>query len=388
MLPELLSHSKDLKALLDEGFEISTNQGYALMGHIPYLNNTGQICYGTLVSTLTTAGQITAKPDNHVIYFQGEFPCNKDGSPIKAIEYTSATQTVGNGIVVNFGFSNKLPRDFADYYEKFTSYYNVISGPARSLDNSVTGQTYKITESYEEPVFNYDDTNSNRAGICFLTRKLRHKKIGIIGMGGTGSYVLDLVAKTPVAEIHLYDGDEFYNHNAFRAPGAASIETLNGRPMKTDYFAAIYLSMHRNVISHPSYLSKDQLLNLADLDFVFLSVDAGPAKKDIIEALLASKTPFIDTGLGVTLGDDSLTGSIRVTTATENKTDHISKHISFSEDAEDDLYASNIQIAELNALNAVHAVIKWKQLCGFYQDLTNKHHMVYTMEVGDLIHED
>ena len=32
------------------------------------------------------------------------------------------------------------------------------------------------------------------------------------------------------------------------------------------------------------------------------------------------------------------------------------------------LYARNIQLAELNALCAVMAVIKWKKLCGFYAD--------------------
>ena len=36
---------------------------------------------------------------------------------------------------------------------------------------------------------------------------------------------------------------------------------------------------------------------------------------------------------------------------------------------EDDEYATNIQIADLNALNALMAVIKWKKLSGFYQDL-------------------
>jgi tRNA A37 threonylcarbamoyladenosine dehydratase len=50
--------------------------------------------------------------------------------------------------------------------------------------------------------------------------------------GGTGSYVLDFVAKTPVKEIHLFDGDIFDQHNAFRAPGAPSGEELEQRLKK------------------------------------------------------------------------------------------------------------------------------------------------------------
>ena len=62
--------------------------------------------------------------------------------------------------------------------------------------------------------------------------------VAIAGPGGTGSYVLDLVAKTPVRDIHLFDGDSFMSHNAFRAPGAASLEELRALPKKVDYFHA------------------------------------------------------------------------------------------------------------------------------------------------------
>jgi len=51
-----------------------------------------------------------------------------------------------------------------------------------------------------------------------ITRRLELEKVAIIGLGGTGSYILDLVAKTPVKEIHLFDADALLNHNAFRHP--------------------------------------------------------------------------------------------------------------------------------------------------------------------------
>lgn len=37
---------------------------------------------------------------------------------------------------------------------------------------------------------------------------------------------LDMISKTCVSEIHLYDKDQFQQHNSFRAPGAASIDDL------------------------------------------------------------------------------------------------------------------------------------------------------------------
>jgi hypothetical protein len=91
--------------------------------------------------------------------------------------------------------------------------------------------------------------------------------------------------------------------------------------------------------------------------------------------------------MGVNKVDDSLIGILRVTTGTQTKNNHIGDRISVV-DAEDDEYNTNIQIAELNALNAALAVIKWKKLCGFYQDLETEHHTTYSINVAQLLNED
>jgi hypothetical protein len=43
--------------------------------------------------------------------------------------------------------------------------------------------------------------------------------------------------------------------------------------------------------------------------------------------------------------------------------------VSFEDGADGNEYNRNIQIADLNALNAALAVIKWKKLFGFYRDM-------------------
>ena len=64
------------------------------------------------------------------------------------------------------------------------------------------------------------------------------------------------------------------------------------------------------------------------------------------------------------------------------------KRISFSDNADRNEYDVNIQIADLNALNATLAVIKWKKLMGFYQDLDGEHHSTYTVGGNMLRNED
>jgi hypothetical protein len=54
----------------------------------------------------------------------------------------------------------------------------------------------------------------------------------------------------------------------------------------------------------------------------------------------------------------------------------------------DDEYDADIQIADLNALNAALAVIKWKKLCGFYHDEVHELHSTYTIDCNMLLSED
>lgn len=54
--------------------------------------------------------------------------------------------------------------------------------------------------------------------------------------------------------------------------------------------------------------------------------------------------------------------------APEKAADILASGDAETQDAPEDVYRTNIQIAELNALNAAIAVIRFKQLRGFYVD--------------------
>jgi hypothetical protein len=387
MLPLLISHSPDLLHLWEEGLALEIKEGHLLVHDVPYVNIRRQVDKGTLVSTLNLAGEKTTRPDTHVSYFIGGVPCDKVGQPLKAIINSTAKQSLGSGILIDVTFSSKPKDGYPDYYEKMVTYLNIISSPAKALDPSVTEKKFRVTPTGDDSPFHYTDSNSSRAGIGAVTDKLRGHKIAIIGLGGTGSYILDAIAKTPVKEIHLYDGDWFLQHNAFRAPGAPSIDQLKERVKKVDYFYQIYSQMHKGIVKH-DYLTSSNLPELSDMDFVFISMDVPEEKKAIVDYLIDKRKPFIDVGIGVQSVDDSLIGILGVTTCTGGKSDHLSKgRISFGSN-ENNEYVKNIQIAELNSLNAAMAVIKWKKLIGFYQDLDQEHYSSYSINVNMLLSED
>lgn len=392
MSQQLINRSPDLKQLRDEGYDIEIRSGHLLVKSVPYVNSKKEVRRGTLVTPLgDVSGDVTHQPSDHTAFFTGEHPCHPDGSLIEQIKHSTETKTLARGVVVNHMFSAKPKPDgrYRDYQHKMATYVGLISGPARSIDPAATAQTCVVAEPLEDDSpFNYLDSASTRAGIGAVTAKLEGQKIAIVGIGGTGSYVLDLVAKTPVSEIHLYDGDMFANHNAFRSPGAPSLEELQERMLKTTYFKERYSKMHRRIIAHEAFLDEDNVDELRAMDFVFLCLDRGGDKRLIVERLEEWGLSFTDVGMGVDLAGDVLRGILRVTTSTAQKRDHLRKRVPFSEGGVENDYSRNIQIADLNALNAALAVIKWKKLCGFYQDLEKEHCSAYTINGNCLANED
>jgi hypothetical protein len=388
----IIDRSPDLKRLRDEGYEVQVKapQGcYLLIGSVPYVTSAKTIRRGTLVCELSVSGGVTTKPSTHVAHFIGEFPCKPDGSEV-GFKHPNGKQAVGDGIANDHSFSLKRTGTdgYANYYDKVVTYVGMIESPARAIDPNVTAKTFRaIPTSEGESPFKYFDTATSRAGIGVAGAKLAVPKVGILGVGGTGSYVLDFLAKTPIGEIHLFDGDTFFNHNAFRAPGAASIEELETQPKKAAYFAARYSQMRWRIIPHVTDITSATVDLLREMSFVFICIDGGPAKKLIVDHLEQWNIPFIDVGMGVQLVDEKLRGALSVALSNPQTREMVRKKISFVDTAIENEYDRNIQIVELNALNAALAVIKWKKCCGFYHDFQDEHFTSYTIDGNILLNE-
>ena len=388
MSPGPFSHSNDLKRLREEGYFVQIRGGLLILREVPYVTASREIKTGTIISSLTLAGDVTQRPDSHQVWFDGEFPCDVTGVPLTGIGNGGQHYDLGHGITAKFHFSTKPEGGYPDYYEKMAHYANLFAGPAANLKPGTTVRTFRTPEEEDDCVFNYAETASDRAGIGALTERLAGETIAIIGLGGTGSYVLDFVAKTPVRQIRLFDRDEFLQHNAFRAPGAPSIEELRAVQSKVQYLKGIYSKMHRGIVAHETQIDESNLTLLDGVTFAFLCMDAGEAKRQIVQKLESIGASFIDVGMGLELDDGSLGGILRVTASTPEQRDHVATRVSFDAGAADNIYASNVQVADLNALNAVLAVIKWKKLRGFYRDLEQEHHCTYTTDGNMLLNGD
>lgn len=342
MLQRLFARSDDLRQLRDEGYDLSlsASNNHLLVAHVPYVNSKKEIKYGTLVFVLSTSGDVANAPSDHVAHFIGDQPCDMNGVVIGAITNPSAPQELDTGLRVDRTFSGRLETPFKNFHEKVSRYVTILGGPARAIDPEVTAKTFPpYPLSVEESVFKYADTASSRAGISAVTAKLQAGRVAIVGVGGTGSYVLDLVAKTPVKEIHLFDGDLFSSHNAFRSPGAPSLDELHARPLKVAYLAGIYSKMRRGIIVHDYYVDAARLDEFTTIDFVFLCLDRGEAKKALVEFLHAKNIPFVDVGMGINNEEGVLSGVLRTATSTQKRRDHVMAAIPFGDGDKNDEYA-------------------------------------------------
>ena len=386
-----LQDSNDLQQLVDDGYEVEIRDGNLLVGHFPFRDGQGAVGYGTLICQLDLAGNVTVPPGDHVARFSEGVPHDSSGAVIAnegAAAVATTPCTLSRKPLENDG-------KYRDFHHKVTAYVGIVAGPAREIDATATAQTYPIyVDDESDSAFNYIDTASSRANITEVTEKLKVGSVVIVGLGGTGSYILDFIAKTPVEHIHLFDGDRFLQHNAFRSPGAPSIEELQEELSKVAWFERIYSRMRKNIHVHDYYVNESNVEELREMGFVFIAADSGKTKRLIASKLEEWGIPFIDVGMGLYDCDSSIGGQLRVTTSTPDFHEHVAANhrISFAEDDGendgDNVYDLNIQIAELNALNAALAVIKWKKLCGFYLDDEFEHHALYVVNGNAMINED
>jgi hypothetical protein len=103
------------------------------------------------------------------------------------------------------------------------------------------------------------------------------------------------------------------------------------------------------------------------MDIVFICVDSVSARNLIAGYLIEKGKPFIDSGMGLEKVNDQLVGQVRVTTGLPSHHLHVKEAFGDST-IDDDIYASNIQLSELNCLAANLMLIKWKRLIGIYND--------------------
>jgi len=380
--------SSHVQRLIDEGYKVSIEDQYIIVDNVPYVSAKDVISRAAIISEYTFNNGAESF-GIHAVWFTGSIPCTVDGKSLEHIFVADKNHSTiaGRQVLCRLSYKAERPDMMANIYNKLTHYIRKLQSYVNAIDNSVSAAGEgSISIRQERSVFFYPNTAIARSGLDAYENKLKLPKVTIIGLGGTGSYILDALAKTPVEEIHLYDDDIIEPATVYRMPGALNLEQAYEKNHKTNYLCDIYSQMRTGIISHPIRVDKGNLSELDDSNFVFIAVDDGPSRGLIANHLAEKNIPFIDVGMGVDKISEEvkLLARVRVT-AVDSKTKFLVNKLPVSDDQEDEVY-NNIQVVELNALNAMLAIITYKQKIGFYSEENTVNIIRYVLSWQKLIH--
>ena len=386
MFHQLASHNCDLQRLLEKGYAVAVDSNHLVVRDIPYLDGEGGLQTGAIVAKLEFIDQERVIQTDHQVYFAGSIPHGLDGRPIPNLgggATTIALSEACSDVVVQRSFSNK-PRatgKFEDFFHKIESYVAIISGPAMEAHGATPYTFRSVDEAPTDSVFKFHDTLTTRAEISDLAAKFKDDVVAIIGLGGTGSYLFDFLAKTPVREIRAFDLDPYHVHNAFRSPGRLKKSELG--ESKAEVYGDRYGNFRTGLSVTSTFIDASCRDEVDGVTFAFVCVDKGPSRAGIFDLLISMGIPFIDVGMGLNRKRGPISGLLRTTYySAEHGQEVREKDLAPLTGDPDDIYRTNIQISELNALNACLAVVRFKQLRGFYFEDVPYYHLV--MDTGDL----
>ena len=293
---------------------------------------------------------------------------NADGTPIG--NYISGDGKSWANISIKRG-SETSPVDDASAKELVHRYVKQIVG-------AVAEAGYNAPAFLAVPnPFKIPNTFEARSGIGSVQDHIRQTHVAIIGVGGTGAHILDLLAKTPV-EIHLLDSDDLDWHNFMRAPGAPTtdeIESQRREPLsKVAYYHSKYSSLREGIHAHAirvdSTLQFAEFLSAHPIDFAFVCIDQlpdsdSPRQDAVYEALSEAGIPFIDSGVSITVDGTAISGAM--TTSFYPAGSMKWKDAIPNARTRGDLPGyRNVQLPEVNSMAASLAVMEWRRRTGQY----------------------
>lgn len=395
MLANPTAPNQDVQRLLDAEYQVTIEGNYLIVDNIPYVSSERKVRRGSLITAYTVVNGISSTGD-HTVWFTGSMPYMADGTSLENVMHAGGAMPIPEtvaGRTVFCRFSNYPDLETqalmrTDVFVKMTHYIRKLERFVATIDPTATAAGRRSFNEHVRPsVFHYPNTSMARAGLEAYESKLTIDKVAIVGLGGTGAYILDALAKTPVKEIHLFDGDVIEPHNAFRLPGAVPGSLVAIGLHKTAYLRDVYDHLRGGIESFPFRIDENTVQHLDGCDFVFIAVDHGPSRGLIANHLMAKGIPFIDVGIGVEKipEDVKLLGRARVSFVNprhENAAKLVAG-LPVADDKNEEVY-NNIQLVELNAINAMLAIVKYKQYLKFYSEEIPYDSLKYTLSWSQL----
>ena len=381
MSPTQTSPKGDLERLAAHGFTVTVENDVTTVEPIAYRSKNGGASAGRLVVPCALGPEESGRPSSHQAWWDGEPPC-KVGGQLTRVYLNDEQRTWTAGVKTHHSFSHKPAEGYPDYYSLVRTYAKIIAEDGDLQWRPTTreaGEVRRIGES----TLTQQETGLARIGLADLAAVYQEQRVSIVGTGGTGCFILDLVSKCPVRQIRIYDHDIIERHTALRWPGPTPPPEIYYGTPKSEYLALQYSKWHRDVKGYRQKVDRDSASRVATVsDCVFVAIDDGESRREIIEGIGAGTT-VIDCGVDIARNTAGLVGTARVSRlqASDERREDVKARLPV-ERKENAEYRQNQQLAEMNALNACLAVLAWKESIGIYASWGAGEHRKYWTETN------
>ena len=354
------------------GWAIEVGQNRISVKGVPYRKNDGEAGTCQLLVETQDDGLTMRAPENgsgasHAAVLIGVSEgraYQATGEPVGNVLWTDNT----NQCVIS------IKRDEGEYLNAWHALFVYTA--------TVAGEVGLEERDQVERIFKFEIDGEDSREMGAWRNRARGQRVAIVGLGGVGLWVLDLMSKTYVNEIRIWDGDVIEGRNLLRAPGWASQDAIGKN--KAQYFGEHYQQMREGISIHAEYWQADDHEEaFRDLDFVFVAIDKEETRTTLCERLEQMRIPFIDVGMGIELKQGQVRGSCQVFFTGEDPERWRIGIPTIEGVGEKDYY--DLQLADMGALNAALAVGMWRRHIGQYEAEEKDWLIRYFMESNDLI---
>ncbi len=375
-----MSHKNKLVAFSQqEGFQVTERSDRIILEKVPCLLEHQKISYCIIEKSFDPANEAPTgiEGDVHAVritFSPGTNPCvyQANGHPIGNL-ISSAPQD--NPPWVNISIRRGGPAS----PEKDETVWSLLHRYAKQIIGAVRKhEQQNIGVFPRRNVFRIPNTFEGRTGIGPMQERIKNQNVALIGLGGTGSYVLDLLVKTPIATIHLCDDDAMDWHNFMRAPGTPTQGEIDAQHIspqkKVEYYYNKYASLRNGVCPHILRVGDNTefttFLSEHTIDFAFVNIDQrqeGDVSRqdEVYDVLSEAGIPFVDSGISLTLEQDQIQGAVTTSSYKAGSLDW-QQTLPNSKMTGNHPGYRNIQLPEVNALAAALAVMEWRRLTEQY----------------------
>ena len=379
-----MCHKDRLSAFAEqEGFTIREDSNVVIAEGVPCLIADGTVSTCTIKKPFDPATGMPTSSNGGAVHVVRIIPDDKqdgcvynpDGSKIG--RYIGGDGESWSNISIRKGTPNRPEAD--------CSAKDLIHRYVKQIVGAVHAAGYHEPNSLAiQYPFKFPNTYEERSGLIPIQDRVRGQNIAIIGLGGTGAYVLDMIAKTPVGEIHIVDDDYVDWHNLNRAPGAPTEEEFDSLReikrlgtdsfRKVNYYHSKYASFREDIHAHTVRLDSSPKCNdffrEHCIDFAFVCIDQdghseSPRQDVVYSALSREGIPFVDSGISISLVNNAVGGAVTTSAYNAGSLEWKNAVPNASLNNPGPGYR-NVQLPEVNALAASLAVMEWRRRTGQY----------------------